>query len=508
MEGTLAAPCAPSRAGDRAGTVLLGLALLVAAAAGLHDVSAPWEEGLRGEVASTFTSRFVENGLTYGLARTHGLPAYVTFVDGEPTFSFYLRHPPLQYLLMTGAAALFGFTPAVLRLVALVLFLPALPALFLLCRRSLGPWCAGWATLLFATTPLVGYYGPMASHHGLGSLVAAGLWTMVAFDRFLATHSRRAFAATALLFFVTTLLDFLGHLWGIALLVQACAAPRWRAALVAVLELVPVALLSLLLVAVHAGTVLGGTIKYFRQVPSLFAQQHAIEVTGTQVRGIAAVVLFDYGAWMVSALALLGLVWALVVRTPRDLRPVTVAAATAVAGAIACVASLPHLVLHAFWPMPAFPGIAVLAALPAAQCSRSLRQGSVVARLGRLFVVAATALVCVAGCVGTHAQIDRSRLEDPEFPVVVREVDGVTRGCYATLTNRNVPMRHYLPGQLVFGRVHSSRELTEVLHYAPPGSEIAFVLDVATAAPDLVAALRERSPVHRSQHFEVYRFRV
>jgi hypothetical protein len=97
--------------------------------------------------------------VVYGLGYTHG---YNTFAVGQPPPVEpvrYLDHPPLYALLNAGAMALLGVETSTLRLVNLAATAIALLLFVGGVRRLASESVALWAGFVFASLPLVGYFG-------------------------------------------------------------------------------------------------------------------------------------------------------------------------------------------------------------------------------------------------------------------------------------------------------------------------------------------------------------
>ena len=83
-------------------------------------------------------------------------------------------------------------------------------------------------------------------------------------------------------------------------------------------------------------------------------------------------------------------------------------------------------------------------------------------------------------------------------------------GVALALTNRDVPMRPFLPGLLFLGRVRTGADLDQWLTYGRSqgiAAELAFVLVLEEADPSLVARLDQLAVGKRTERTAVYRFR-
>ncbi|MGE3351824.1 MAG: glycosyltransferase family 39 protein [Planctomycetota bacterium] len=509
---TTAAPTAAPA--SRLGRALLAAALLLALLGALNGIAAPWENGLRGENAAVYEDAFVRSHLRHGFGVTHGAPAFAYTADGVVHCSWHWHHPPLYPLYLTAWAFVFGQHEWVLRLAQLVAFLPGIAALYDLLRRALRPTLAGAAALLFATAPLIGYFGPMVVHDG--AVLSLGLCTAAMFWRWVEAPSRGRFAAVAALFFVTTQLDFLGQFWGVALFLMALAAPARARAVRAVLLLLPVSLGSLLLTVLHYGTFLGGPLAFVRGMLAVTGQSHDRSPSWDELADATGLMMTGYGAWPCWALAGLGLAIAVARRAPAQRRALWFGRtlwfglALAVPGVASSLFSLRHYVDHVFWSMAAMAGVAVLAAIPFATAVEWLQTGARRLRLPAALLLAATAGAVAHGTVTVHALVARFATTDASFPAMVADASDLVRGAIIALTNREVPMRPYLPGLMFLGGVRTATDLDLWMEFGRSRGmhgEVAFVLDPREADAGLVARLEQLAAPQRLEHVTVFRFR-
>ena len=146
---------------NRAGNTLI-LLLLTAVALGLrlHDVTRPFDNGLRGECGAAY-SLMAENLLRYGARATGLLPVLNTLPVSPEHFVYYEHHPPGMVILTASIFSAAGRTDEwTARLLPVLLSLLSLGILFLWVRRSSGEGTAIIAAALGATLPLSAYYGP------------------------------------------------------------------------------------------------------------------------------------------------------------------------------------------------------------------------------------------------------------------------------------------------------------------------------------------------------------
>lgn len=374
---------------------LLALALLAALAAGLQDLDAPWENGFKGTNGGAYTYRFLQHHLELGLPVTRG--GNVTGLElregGRPIV--YPNHPATYTLLHLGPAALCGLSEAVVRLVALLLWLPAIPALWSIARRVLGAPAAGLAALLLACTPMTAYYGPMAVPDG--ALLACFLLTSAAFLAQAAQPTPRGGRLLAAAFCLALLLDW-SALWLAPLLLALwpLAADR-RAARRALVRLALLAPLPVAALFAHTALVRGGLVEAAQTWGGLFgfSQQRP---PGWAELGLheAQDALALFGApllLLASAGVLAGLL------APRALAPgpaLLACGALLLPGVLHVLAFRAHARLHDFWSLFSTPGLALAAALP---CAVALRARAAAVRPFPRRAAGAAAVLLAAACL-------------------------------------------------------------------------------------------------------------
>ena len=138
--------------------LLLALAFL--AAMFLRTIRVPWveEDTWYGAVYS----QAAHNNLRAGVLASGGVPATLYFGPLPiPKDAFYVHHPTLLPLLVTGAFAVFGEAEWVARLVPVVCSLASVALLWLLVRSVLGRRAAALSALFFVTLPMELHYGDM-----------------------------------------------------------------------------------------------------------------------------------------------------------------------------------------------------------------------------------------------------------------------------------------------------------------------------------------------------------
>jgi Dolichyl-phosphate-mannose-protein mannosyltransferase len=359
----------PGPAARRLDFVLLAAALALALALGLLNVGAPWENGFKGTNGAAYTYRFLQHHLELGLSVTRG--ACVKAVDPRThELVTNLNHPATYNLLQLPAAALFGLSEAVVRVVALLLYLPAVPALWWLARRLLGAPAAGACALFFASTPLVAYYAPMAVADG--PLLAAFVLVATAFLAHVDTPTRATRWLLGLSFFGGCLLDWnSAFLAPLLLLLLPATRDRRRAARV-LLGLLPLGALAVALLFAHTAFIVRGVdaagelwlgLFQFSQEPHA---PWAVVLGAEALDGLALVGplrLLLAGAGLGVAVALRG--------DARMRRAAGVGLVLLVPGALNVLAFPKHALVHSYWGLFALPGVALLAALPLAAAWRA-----------------------------------------------------------------------------------------------------------------------------------------
>ncbi|MBZ0154188.1 MAG: glycosyltransferase family 39 protein [Planctomycetes bacterium] len=473
---------------ERAGRLLLLLATVLLLITSLRNITGPWEHGLRGGVAARYTDVAVAVNLKYGLAVTHGLPGFVIEVDGKLEQNVNHHHPPYYWLYVSFWGWLLGHTPMALRIGQLLLFFPGLFALYLLVRRFASPQAAGWSALLFATAPLIAYYGPMVLQDG--AVLGCGLWTLWRYQRLCDAPNVRNWLACAGLFFVSASWDFSGYWWGPAMFVLAFAQRRKLAAVLQVVGMFPVSLLAFGVMAWHFGfdPKIGSAVGYVHELLTLIhLESHGIAETVDLARfGEAmAVVWFEHFNIGLLVLALAGIA---VAARDAALRPLLlVGAATLLPGLLNYGSMFRHAVDHPFWSVHGFAGLCVFAA-------------AVPALGGRLRAPALVLACCVAigGHLGTHRLVTNHEvIETNDTIAVMRKavplLDGVSTVMTSAPAVTQVQIEHMsmayaidtaekLQGFVALGREKQFRD------------QVGFIVHPEHADPELVRVLDALSP--------------
>ena len=125
-----------------------------------HTITTPWVED--DNWYGAVYSQAAHNNLRAGLLTTGGVP--VTLYFGPlpiPQDAFYVHHPTLLPLAVTGAFAIFGEAEWVARLVPIACSLLSVVLLWLLVRSAVGRRAATLCAAVFATLPMELHYGDM-----------------------------------------------------------------------------------------------------------------------------------------------------------------------------------------------------------------------------------------------------------------------------------------------------------------------------------------------------------
>lgn len=473
------------------------LALLVAAIG--DGLWLPWHgDPVRGSVAQTYGAEYVRNHVTFGLARTLGLP--MTCYGGEPPWlDPNLHHPPLYPLVLAAFAAVFGDAPWVLRAVhggAMVVGFLAWRALV---ARHAGPAAAAWSAWLWVGCPFAVYFGGVVDPLALAgpSLCVAAL----AMQRHLDEPRRVRWWWPAVACLVACAIDWNGYFAAVALFGLAVAHGGWRCAWRALPWLAGAAAAAFAATAVHYGTVTGGPLGYLRHLLDIAAHERSQLVdgaTGAAFGQQVAAVSATYQAWPCVMLALVGVGTAF----PRGAatRPlVRLGALLALPGVLGYLAFPAHAVHHDGWSQPAFVGLAVLAAAVPMRLAGA-------ARVPVLVVLAA---VLAVGVAWSHALVGRGALAVGGRVAELAAAGAGTRGVAVVLTDLEVGVGRFGDGEaLVVGGVRGVDGLERLLAMGRGLGEIAFVLSRAGRGTPLEARLGTLAAPVAAGSGLVFRFAV
>lgn len=474
-----------------AGRVLLALALLSTVAAGLHGLDGPWEGGFRGVNGSEYSQTFVRHFLDLGAGATNLAPVQQVIPTDPVTLDWNWHHPPLHPLLLWLGALVLGNSEWVLRLVQLLLFLPACWGLHALVSRFAGQWTAGTAALVFAAAPLCGYFGPMVIQDG--AVLAFSLLAAAAFVDHLRAPSLRTWLPCAGWYFVTTSFDFHAHFHGISLAVLAFTTERpWRGVLRA-LSFLPVSLLSLGLVALHYGTFLGGPGGFFHSALHLAGDGWQEHVNFASAMAALREFVVDGLTVPLLVASLCGTL--LLLRAARERHAaclLLLAAALGVPGIVHCIVFAPHAVTHDYWLLPLVPAVAVTAAAVATPARCALRIPKASTRCVGALGLALLAAAVVQGTVATHQRIDA--LRTTAYRDLGLEIRALSERGDVVLCSESVRIAQYYADRFVLGEVATPERLDACIGIARAnrvGARIVFLLAPALKDSGLGTRLRE-----------------
>lgn len=469
-------------------------------AGGLNGVHGPWELGWRGLMGGQWAEGAIVQYLGYGVDVTGLYPSIVVDNGDEWRRIVNWHHPATYWLYLALPASVFGNSPPVLRLAHLLLWLPAVWALRELVAVRVGAAWADFAALLFATTPVVAYYGPMVVQ--TGAVYGLGLVSLWRFDTWTRAPGRRNALFAQGSFFVTCLTDFPGCWWGLAVAVLGLGLGSFRRYVVHVGAMAIAGVTALAVVVVHFGMEFGGPLAYLRMLLDL-GSEGAAQVGWPRIDLAVRRVLFDHGCLPVVALAGAGLVDLLWTRRGVRGRVLLLAVSLAVPGVLDCVTLPVHAVDHVFWPMQTLSAVALLAAGLAAPAGA----GASAAR--RAGVVAVAAAACW-GLVWTHVLVARYTAPPEPQRQRLERVAPLLAGCTWSFTNLSKTTQVFYGGSWVITDVRSPELLLaarQIARAQGATERLSFVLDRSAASQQLVTAVEELGPATVAGDLEVYRFR-
>jgi 4-amino-4-deoxy-L-arabinose transferase-like glycosyltransferase len=223
-------PFAPTAAAprSRAGWIGLALILLFLLFAFARSINLPWAE--EDNYYGALYSQAAHNNLRAGLGVTAGVPATLYFGPLPiPASGYYVHHPTLLPLLVTGAFAIFGEHEWAARLVPIFCSLASVSLLWLLVFHAAGPRAATLSALVFAFMPMELHYGDVVNFEPCGFLpMLAALWGL---QQWLATAKRRWAWLAAVSCLLALWVDWPGYLFVLCLAGWLVFQPgrRWLA---------------------------------------------------------------------------------------------------------------------------------------------------------------------------------------------------------------------------------------------------------------------------------------
>lgn len=143
----------------------------------------PWVE--EDNFYGALYSQAAHNNLRAGLAVTGGVPATLYFGPLPiPADAYYVHHPVLLPLMVTGAVALFGEKESVAKLVPILCSIASALFLWFLVGDTIGRRAAAFVVAFFAALPMELHYGDMVDFEPclvmwmLAALVCLRLWAV------------------------------------------------------------------------------------------------------------------------------------------------------------------------------------------------------------------------------------------------------------------------------------------------------------------------------------------
>ncbi|MCY2955409.1 MAG: hypothetical protein NT107_00035 [Planctomycetota bacterium] len=483
--------------------LIFWLAVACLLAAGLHGISGPWELGWRGIMGGQWAEGAIVYYQRYGLGVTGLYPTVVIDNGDDLRRIVNWHHPATYWLYLALPASVFGNSPPVLRLAHLVLWLPSVVALRQLVVVRAGARWANVAALLFATTPVVAYYGPMVVQ--TGAVYGLGLVTLWRFDRWLRAGGRRNAMFALAAFFVTCLTDFPACWWGGAIAVLGLGSgSSWRY-FVHVGSMALTGVTALAIVVVHFGLEFNGPLNYLQMLRGL-GNEDVAPIAWARIELALHAFLLDHGCLPVVMLALFGVLRLVFLRRGMRGELALLAVSLAVPGVIDCVALPAHAVDHVFWPMQAMSAVALLAAGLACP----MAGGGGVARWLRTPSAWIVGVTTCWGLVWTHVVADRFHAPPEPHRARLEQAAPLLAGCTWSFTNLPKTTRVFYGDSWVHTEFRSAEQLMVVRQFARAqgaAGPMAFVLDRATASEALRAAVEALATPTASGDLEVYRFR-
>ena len=194
---------------------MVGFAATAFLAASLfHTINLPWVE--EDNCFGAFYSQAAYNNLRAGLGTTGGVPATLYFGPLPiPPDAYYVHHPILVPLMVTGIIAIFGEKEWATKLVPIFCSVASTALLWFLVRDTIGRRAAALVVAFFATLPMELHYGDMVDFEPclvfwmLAALVCLRVWEM--------RQQRRWAILGALCCFCAVWTDWPGYLFVLSL---------------------------------------------------------------------------------------------------------------------------------------------------------------------------------------------------------------------------------------------------------------------------------------------------
>ena len=155
-------------------TALFAVVLVSLAFALSAEINRPWINGV--DFNGAVWSQSAHNILRAGLIETSGASSGFYFGPLPiPDWGYYLHHPPLLHLVITGLFAILGEHEWVARLVPVFCSLTSAVFLWLLVRSCVGARAATLSAAVFAFLPMQLRYGPMVNFEPCVLMLMLGL---------------------------------------------------------------------------------------------------------------------------------------------------------------------------------------------------------------------------------------------------------------------------------------------------------------------------------------------
>ena len=195
--------------------IVVGLAAIgFLTASLLHTINVPWVE--EDNAFGAAYAQAAHNYLRAGLVTTGGVPA--TLYSGPlpiPSDAYYVHHPILVPLIVTGAVVILGEKEWVVKLVPIFCSIASALLLWFLVRDTIGRRAAALVVAFFVTLPMELHYGDMVDFEPclvmwmLAALVCLRLWKT--------RQTKRWAILAAVCCFVAVWTDWPGYLFVLSL---------------------------------------------------------------------------------------------------------------------------------------------------------------------------------------------------------------------------------------------------------------------------------------------------
>jgi len=203
---------------DSRAWIIVALGAIVFLVASLfRTLNLPWVE--EDNVFGAAYAQAAQNNLRAGLSVTAGVPA--TLYVGPlpiPPDAYYVHHPVLVPLLITGAVAILGEKEWVVKLVPIICSILSAVLLWLLAENAMGKRAAVFVVAFFVTLPMELHYGDLVDYEPC--LVMWMLAALVCLRNWEVRRTPRWAVLAALCCFCALWTDWPGYLFTIAVAVS------------------------------------------------------------------------------------------------------------------------------------------------------------------------------------------------------------------------------------------------------------------------------------------------